>query len=205
MLRGKSSFRSKIIVLFLGLLFFLAVLHQPVLNYLANQLVYKDDVKASDAIVVLAGDRTGERLMAGISLLKRGYGRKIVFWGGPIYWKITNAELFLRQLKESGIGSEFAASSDESLDEFSTRGEAQANIKVLKKMGVRSFILVTSDYHTARARYVYAPLAKENNMTMYVYPAQDSTVRLRDWWKDRESAKTILEEFEKTLWYRFFQ
>ena len=203
--REHPRYRSKIIILFLGILFLLALFHQPLLNGLANQLVYKDALKPADAIVVLAGDHTGERLMAGISLFKKGYGRKIVFWGGPVYWKITNGELFLRQLKESGIGPEFALWSGERLIENSTWGEAQVNIALLKKMDAESFILVTSDYHTARARYVYARLARENNMAIYVCPVQDSTVRLRGWWKDRESAKTVLGEIERTVWYKLFQ
>jgi len=201
----KLSARSKIIILFVCGLFLLVLFHQPLLNGLANQLVYKDVLKPADAIVVLAGDHTGERLMSGISLFKKGYGRKIVFWGGPVYWKITNGELFLRQLKENGIGPEFALWSEERLTENSTRGEAQVNMKLLKKMGAQSFILVTSDYHTSRARFVYAPLARDSNMIMYVCPVQESTVKIRGWWKDRESAKTVLGEIERTVWYKLFE
>lgn len=169
---------------------------------MASQLVYKDDIKPCDAIVVLAGDTTGERLMTGISLFQKGYGRYIVFWGGPVYWKITHAELFLRLLKEYGVSPEFAVWSEEKLFENSTRGEAEVNIKLLKSKGAKSFILVTSHYHTSRAREVYAPLARKNRMTMYVYPAQDTSIKIKGWWKDRESAKNILLEFQKTLWYK---
>ena len=175
-----------------------------VLNYIANQLVYRDNIDPSDAIVVLVGDQTGERLMAGISLFKKGYGKNIVFWGGPAYWKVTYAELFLKQLKESGIGPESAVWSEERLQDNSTAGEAQVNMTLLKNIGARSFILVTSNYHSARARYVYAPLAEKNGMKMYVYPSQDSDVKLEGWWRDRESAKIVFLELQKTLWYRLF-
>ncbi len=203
--KRKLISKTNIIVLCAVLLFILALVHEPVLNYLANQLVYKDDIKPCDAIVVLQGDYTGDRLMTAISLFKGGYGKKIVFWGGPVYWKITNAELFLRQLKASGIGPEFAAWSDERLVQMSTEGESQVNVKLLRKLGAKSFILVTSDYHTARARRVYSGLARKNGMTMYVFPAQDSSVTLKGWWKDRQSAKIVLLEFEKALWYKLAQ
>ena len=86
----------------------------------------------------------------------------------------------------------------------STAGEEQVNMKLLKNIGARSFILVTSDYHSARARYIYAPLAEKNGMKMYVYPSQDSDVNLEGWWKDRTSAKIVFMELEKTVWYRLF-
>lgn len=183
----------------------LYLFHTPILNSMARQLVYEDDIKPCDAIVVLAGDDTGDRLITGISLFKKGYGGYIVFWGGPVYWKITHAELFLGLLKEYGVSPEFAVWSEEKLLENSTRGEAEVNMKLLERKGAKSFILVTSNYHTARAREVYAPLARKHQMAMYVYPAQDSSIRIEGWWKDRESAKNILLEFEKTLWYKIFK
>lgn len=204
MTKSKYTHRSPIIVSFLIILILLVFLHAPILNYIAGALVYKDDIKPSDAIVVLVGDRTGERLMTAIDLFKRGYAGKIVFWGGPIYWKIPYAELYLRQMKESGIKSELAVWSEESLSEFSTEGEALVDIRLLREMGAKSFILVTSHYHTARAKTVFAPLANKNGMTMYVYPSEDSTVSIQNWWKDRESAKNILLEIQKTIWYKLF-
>lgn len=195
---------AKALLLFSIILYLFYLLYAPVLNYIANELVYRDKVIPSDAIVVLTGDGTGERLMAGISLFKKGYGKKIVFWGGPIYWKVTIAELFLRQLKENGIGPKSAVWSEERLLQYSTAGEEQVNMKLLKNIGARSFILVTSDYHSARARYIYAPLAEKNGMKMYVYPSQDSDVNLEGWWKDRTSAKIVFMELEKTVWYRLF-
>ncbi len=194
---------GKALLLFFITMCLFYLFHIPVLNYVANQLVYKDNINPSDAIVVLAGDQ-GERLNAGISLFKRGYGKNIVFWGGPAYEKVTNAELFLKQMKESGVGPEIAVWSEEKLLQNGTAGEAQVNMKLLQNKGARSFILVTSNYHSARARYVYAPLAEKKGMKMYVYPSQDSAVKLEGWWRDRASAKIIFLELLKTLWYRLF-
>ncbi|KJU82629.1 protein containing DUF218 [Candidatus Magnetobacterium bavaricum] len=205
--RTKSTgrFIKRLAVVSVVLLIVLYVFHETILNYMASQLVYKDEVKPCDAIVVLTGDYTGERLMAAIDLFNKGYGKEIVFWGGPIYWKITIAELYLRQLQDSGVAPEHAIWSDEKLSQVSTDGEAQVNIRLLKSKGARSFILVTSHYHTARARNVYKPLARDNGMTMLVYPAADSNVKLKHWWRERESAKIVFLEFQKTIWYKLFQ
>lgn len=120
-----------------------------------------------------------------------------------MYWKITHAELFLRQLAEAGIPEDAALWMEEELAEGNTRGEARANMRLMKEDGTKSFIMVTSPYHTARAGKIYKKLAKENGMKAYVYPARNSDVRLTEWWKDYHSTKMIYYEFNKTLYYWF--
>ena len=192
----------KITLGFLAAVFLLIYLfHAILLNAMGQALVREDNIKPSDAIVVLAGDSKGERLMTGIDLFKQGYGKMIIFWGGQIYWKFTYAELMLQQLKEAGIPMDKVAWSDEKLSEHSTRGEVLVNFRLMKENNVRSFILVTSPYHTRRAAYVYEPTAKESGMKMYVYPSADTSIRLTEWWKDRNSAKMIYYEWNKMIFY----
>ena len=181
--------------------FALYILYDDILNSVAQVLVREDKIQVSDAIVVLAGDRRGERMESGINLYKDGYGKKILFWGGPLYWKISLAELALRQLAESGVPLGDIIFSEEKLDEFSTRGEANVNFRLLKENGIRSFILVTSPYHTARAASVYEKLIEPTEMKMYVYPSIDTSVRLNEWWTDRNSAKKVYYELTKRLFY----
>ncbi len=179
-----------------------ALFHAPLLNALAGSLVREDPLRKADAIVVLAGDRSGDRLAEGIRLYKEGYGGYLVFWGGQLYWRFNYAELFLAQMKEAGIGPEQAAYSTRDLAQYSSEGEARENMNTLKNRGAKSFILVTSHYHTARAGKVYDRLAPEKGMTVIVHPANDRFVRIHDWWKDRESSKVVFLELQKALWYR---
>ena len=181
-----------------GALYFL---YDDILNDMAKTLVREDKIQPSDAIVVLAGDRRGERMESGINLYKEGYGKYLVFWGGPIYWKISLAELALRQIAEGGVPLEKVIWSEEKLDEFSTRGEAKVNLRLLKENGIHSFILVTSPYHTARAAAVYDKLINGTDMKMYVYPSIDTAVKLNEWWTDRYSAKMVYYELTKRLFY----
>jgi uncharacterized SAM-binding protein YcdF (DUF218 family) len=184
-----------IVILITGYLF-----HEAILNKVGQALVRKDDIKPSDALVVLTGDYTGTRMQAGISLLKKQMGKYIIFNGGKTYWKINHSELVLRQLSAAGISSEKAVWSDDQ-NAQSTREEAVVNIRLLKEKGAKSFILITSDYHTARSARVYEKLIHHQGLEMVVYPVQDPTVKLNGWWKDRSSAKNVLLEFEKTIWY----
>ncbi len=185
-----------IIILIIGYLF-----HEAILNKVGSALVKKDVIQPSDAIVVLTGDYTGTRMHAGISLLKSGMGKYIVFNGGKEYWTINYSELVLRQLSAEGIKPEQAVWSDDDQNSRNTRDEALANLRLLTEKGVKSFILVTSDYHTARSARVYERLAKNHEMSMYIYPVQDPNVILNGWWRDRASAKNVLIEWEKTIWY----
>lgn len=179
-----------------------ALLHAPLLNALAGSLVRADTLRKADAIVVLVGDRNGDRMAEGVRLYKEGMGAYIVFWGGQLYWKYNYADLILGQLKESGIGPEQAAYSTRDIMPYSSEGEARENIHTLKSRGAKSFILVTSHYHTARAGRIYDRLALENGMAVIVRPADDRLVHMRDWWKDRESSKIIFLELQKAIWYR---
>ncbi len=183
------------------LVLILSAFHAPILNGLSSTLVRKDTITIADAIVVLAGDNKGERMMTAIELYKKGFGKKIIFWGGQLYWKFTYAGMFLKQLDESGVPREDILYSDEKLTEISSKGEAKVNIRLLKEAGYKSFILVTSPYHTARAGRVYDSLIADSEIKMYVHPSKNSRVQIKGWWKDRASAKTIYYELNKTIYY----
>ncbi len=179
-----------------------ALFHAPLLNAIADSLVRADPMRKADAIVVLVGDRSGDRVAEGIRLYKEGWGGVIVFWGGQLYWKYNYADLILGQLKESGIGTEHAAYSTRDIAPYSSEGEALENLRTLKSRKAKSFILITSHYHTARAGRIYDRLAAQNGMTVIVHPAEDSLVHIHDWWQDHDSAKVIYLELQKALWYR---
>ena len=185
------------------LIILLHAFHAPILDRLGKVLVRSDEIKPADGIVVLTGDTTGERMNGAIKLLKSGYGKYIVFCGGRIYWQINYSELMLRQLKANGIGLDKVIWSDEKLPEDSTYGEALINIKLLRQKNAQSFILVTSDYHSARSGRVYDSLAAKHGMTAYVYPVQDPEIILDGWWKHRSSLKMVFLEWQKTIWYFF--
>lgn len=198
----RNIFRNSLVAFFAVFLLSL-IFHARILNYISSSLVRSDAIESAEAIVVLAGDGQGERMMSAIELYKSGMGKKIVFWGGQLYWKITWAELYMRQLKEGGIPEADLIWSEEKLAEHSTVGEAMVNVRLMEENGIKSFILVTSPYHTSRAGMVYEKQIEGKGMRMYVHPSADSIVKIEDWWKDRQSAKLIYLELNKTIYYLF--
>jgi len=71
----------------------------------------------------------------------------------------------------------------------------------LRRRNIHSFLLVTSDYHTARAARIYQ--AQERAMgggpAMRVVAARDELFHLESWWRNREGQKAVFFEWCKTF------
>lgn len=189
----------KIILAFVVLLLLTYAFRTPILNMAGKALVRSDKLKPADCIVVLAGNGTGERMDGAIKLFQNGYAGHIVFWCGSKNY----LESALGQLEANGVSKNKIIWSNQKLDENNTYGEALVNIELLKQKHFHSFILVTSDYHTARAGRVYDSLAARNGMTMNVYPVQEKGIVLDGWWKNNAGREAVLSEWQKTIWYFF--
>jgi uncharacterized SAM-binding protein YcdF (DUF218 family) len=79
----------------------------------------------------------------------------------------------------------------------STKQEAQVIIVELRRLGARSFLLVTSDYHTRRAGGYFRKVA--DGLSMRVIAAPDETFRWNSWWRNREGQKIFYMEWSKTI------
>ena len=80
---------------------------------------------------------------------------------------------------------------------LNTRDEAAAILPDLRRRGVHRFLLVTSDYHTARAARIYRAAAPD--LEMRVVTAPDRYFRMDGWWHNREGQKTFVIEWMKTV------
>lgn len=79
----------------------------------------------------------------------------------------------------------------------STRTEAQFIGRELKTESVQSIDLVTSNYHTCRAAWLWR---KENpGLRVNVVPAPDPYFTPETWFKSREGRKTFVIEWAKTI------
>jgi hypothetical protein len=71
----------------------------------------------------------------------------------------------------------------------------------LKQRNIRSFLLVTSNYHTARARRIYLSAERERGggPDLRVVASGDQFFTATNWWHNREGRKTVLLEWTKTV------
>ena len=84
---------------------------------------------------------------------------------------------------------------------LSTREEAVAVLDALKQRNIHSVLLVTSDYHTARARRIFldAERRRGGGPRLRMVASPDRYFSASNWWRNREGRKTEFLEWTKTL------
>ena len=175
-------------------------------NSVSRSFVHEDPLVKSDAIVVLVGSNSGNRIRTAVKLYNEGFADKLVFSGFEIYPGISSGTLMKSYAMSLGVPEDkilyFPAGKEV---EASTRGESMANLEFLKKNKMFQFIVVTSSFHTRRARLIYERSISQldDDFKLMVFPAPDPFVPMEGWWKLRTGQKAIFYESLKLLAYYF--
>ena len=83
----------------------------------------------------------------------------------------------------------------------STYGEAKHIADCLRGTGVKSILVVTSNYHTRRALAILQKRLPQYRISIYAAP--DPYFFGQRWWQTREWAKTTLSEWQRYIWWLF--
>ena len=188
-----------------GIAFAMCVIfYESVLSNISHSLVHEDPLFKAEAIVILAGSNTGNRIKAAVKLYNDGFGDKLVFSGFEVYPGTYSSTLMKTYALNLGVPENkiIASNTDE---EVSTRGESIANLKLLDKHNIKSFILVTSAFHTRRAQLIYERTIAltGSDVRFSTYPAPDPQIPIRDWWMLRTGQKGIFLELIKSIAFYF--
>ena len=165
------------------------------LPWIGRSLVYSEEPVRADIVVVLAGDSYGHRILKGADLVKEGFARKVLVSGPSGQYGFHESDLAIFFALKHGYPSGWFLPAFNNA--VSTYEEAQALIPELRRLNVHRYILVTSDYHTRRARRVFRKLAPDLGMVTVAAP--DEFFRATSWWRTREGRKTVLLEWSKTI------
>jgi hypothetical protein len=157
-----------------------------------------DQPEKADVILVLAGE-TNTRPTLGLQLLAQGYAPRFVLNASAdtrIYqWGLRDlAEKYLQQTPQA------AASAVCPIRGLSTRDEARDAMHCLETSKPASVLLVTSDYHTARALATFRHEFPQTNFS--VAAAHDDLEFGTRWWQHRQWAKTFFGELTKFAWWQ---
>jgi arginine decarboxylase-like protein len=157
-----------------------------------------DEPEKSDAILVLAGE-THNRPMLALDLLERGYAPRIVMDvpAAERIYQWTAPELAQRWVQGLPQANSILICPIHGL---STRDEShEAQNCIARAGGVHKVLIVTSDFHTRRARSVFQHELHgvEFNMAAAHNPAEFGVL----WWRQREWAKTNLYEWMRLIWW----
>jgi uncharacterized SAM-binding protein YcdF (DUF218 family) len=195
----RAAVRALLILSPLFLIGFVLYTGAPtVLSQLGTVLIENDDGPGlnGDAILVLAGDPKGERIMKACELASAGVAPVVLVSGPYEIYGQSEADLAIAYAVSHGCPSNLFQACK--LTAHSTKEEAQAFLPELRRRKIHKLILVTSNYHTARAGRIFRSVMK-NNPDIRVISANDSMFDAQHWWEDRESRKTWLLEMTKTV------
>jgi uncharacterized SAM-binding protein YcdF (DUF218 family) len=167
------------------------VLRRPMLMGLAGMLVTASPLERADAAVVLGGEGcyTGCRVRAAVELYKAGWVGKLVLSGPRLGYGVYETEFSLPLAVSLGVPSTAR----------STAEEAQLLCPLLERRGIRSFYVVSSNFHTRRARRIFLN-AGGGRLRVLAYPAPDDWFLVDGWWRSREGRKIFVTETAKAAY-----
>jgi len=194
----RSAERGGIIARLISLLVVIALLgglylfRHPMLRAAGGFWVVSDEPAPADAILILGDDDYAADRASRAAELYRGRWAPLVVGSGRFLRPYASiAQLMQRDLTERGVPAKavvvFAHSA----------GNTQEEAKALRKLAVerhwRHVLVVTSNYHTRRARYIFRRVWPPD-YEFRVIAANDRSYDPATWWESRNGLKYFLYE-----------
>jgi uncharacterized SAM-binding protein YcdF (DUF218 family) len=196
--RARNSQQGGILSSLISLLFliiFLFVLYaarRPLLRLAGESWVVEDPLQQSDALLLLSDDNFfADRATRASELYRQKLAPIVVASGRRLRPSAGVAELMEHDLIERGIPKDRIIRFPQDAD--NTREEALALRTLVTEKNWRSVIVVTSNYHTRRARYIFQRVFPES-ITVRVASARDGGFDPEHWWENRKSLKAFIQE-----------
>lgn len=148
----------------------------------------------ADMIAVLGGDWFGNRILEAGRLAREGYAPHVLVSGSGYLYGNYECDLAIPFAVRHGYDEKYFIKF--LYPATSTVDEARAVAPELRRLGVKRLIVVTSEFHTARAGRIFRSAAPDIEIRMVAAP---DTLHWNNWWNDREGRKTFLYEWMKTM------
>ncbi len=158
-------------------------------------LINNQEPLRADAILVLAGDDRGDRLLRAAELSQAGYGPLVYVSGSGGVFGQDSSELARRYAVAKGYPEGIFRNLQHDAD--STREEAAMALRRLRADGVKRLNVVTSDYHSARTARVFRRLA--GDIEFRVVASRSWNFQYDNWWQTRRSQKMLFLEYTKSV------
>ena len=190
--------RGGIITSLIALLFLvvfcsaLYLARRPLLRLAGESWIVDESLDHADAIIVLSDDNFyADRVTRAAELMREGKAPVVVASGRRLRPYAGIAELMQHDLIERGVAKENIVSFPQDADNTLEEAEALRTLVLEKKW--TSVLLVTSNYHTRRARYIFRHVFPQG-VALAVVSARDGDFDPQQWWKKRKSFKELTRE-----------
>jgi uncharacterized SAM-binding protein YcdF (DUF218 family) len=183
-----------VVVLVLAVLY---LARHPIFRLVGEGWVVEDTVERSDAILVLSDDNFyADRATRAAQIYRQGLSSIVVASGRRLRPYAGVAELMEHDLIERGVPKDKILRVAHDAD--NTREEAKTLAQVAKQKKWRSVIVVTSNFHTRRARYIFSHVFPED-IRIRITGAPDGDFDPERWWEKRISVKELAREMAAML------
>jgi len=196
--RSSGRQRGGILGSLAGLLFiivFCAAIYlarRPLMRFVGESWVVEDPLEHADAILVLSDDNFfADRATRASELFRQKLAPVIVASGRRLRPSAGIAELMEHDLVERGVPREAVVRFPQDAD--NTREEAITLVALVAEHHWNSVIVVTSNYHTRRARYIFRHIFPDS-VDVRVASARDGDFDADHWWENRKSLKEFTRE-----------
>jgi uncharacterized SAM-binding protein YcdF (DUF218 family) len=190
--RGGIFFRLLALLMLAMLIGAVYLVRHPLLKLAGGWWEVEDRPERADAILVLGDDNFGgERAAKAAELFREGMAPVVVASGRLLRSYAGIAELIERDLQTRGVPASAIVRFPQRA--ANTREEAQALRDLVASRGWRRVLLVTSNYHTRRARYIFRKVFPAQ-VGVLVISARDSEYDADRWWETRQGRKLFFLE-----------
>lgn len=174
---------------------FLCLFREALLASAGSYLNVGQPPVRADAALVLAGGLPGDRVLKAAELKRQGYVPLVYLSGPTLIYETSECAVSIPFAVRHGYAeSDFRCIPNEA---YNTADEARVCCAELERAGVKSFLLVTTAFHSRRATGIYRRVCPK----LAVIPVVSESPLFQNdrWWKTREGKKNIFLEYTKLL------
>lgn len=163
----------------------------------SGRFLVVNDLAPADVIIVLAGE-THQRPSRALQLLSQNYAPRLQLDVpvNEIDYDQTQVEIAKKYVQKLPQAEAITICPIVGL---STKAETQDVARCLDHSGVHRILLVTSDYHTRRAKSIFQHELR--GYQIFVTLACDSQQFGTSWWQHRQWAKLNFDEWLRLVWW----
>lgn len=191
-----SSRPVRVLLILFALVLGLWLSHRWWLPGIAAWLEVSDPLAAAEVVVPLGGGK--ERVLYAARLYREGYARWFLATDMPLDVpgiRERYAELVAREAIWQGVPASAIVLSERTVK--TTQAEAVEILRLAQARGWRSVLVVTSPYHTRRARWVLTEVFRKSGLQVRVQPSPEEGYSPENWWQSSEGLRNTWTEYLK--------
>jgi uncharacterized SAM-binding protein YcdF (DUF218 family) len=190
--QGGIFFRLLFFVFFLGFVAVVYAARHPLMRFAGEYWVLDEPAAQSDALIVLGDDNySADRAFRAAELYRQGVAPVVVASGRMLRQNSSLADLMAHDLQQFGVPAASILKLSHRAE--NTRDEAIEVARFIEPHHWRRVLVVTSNYHARRARFIYGRILP-SGVSFRVSGARDSEFDPSRWWEMRQGQKLFLKE-----------